>query len=272
MICPCHVMINRDGAGAPKQAGCGSRILQQACCSQHAPVCGLPANPGAEPPDVDDDDDVYGFEEDSDSTENGDGGGLDGVMPGDADHDSEGERGNATPVSGDATPVPRGDATPAPSGSESSDSTSSGEVTPGSGRASADGVDDGAENEEEAEAEVKLDGRRRVGETWPPSSRTSPRKIARIKRRGMHVGWGAVCCCHVDVAEVEAGLRIVCKRQLIDLRDEGRLQIMEWLIEGGNILDDDPESRTKHVKGINPRDLPVQPEEELEAMGLAMWP
>ena len=47
---------------------------------------------------------------------------------------------------------------------------------------------------------------------------------------------------------------------------------MAWLIEGGNILDDDPEARTKHVKGINPRDLPVQPEEELEAMGLAMWP
>ena len=109
---------------------------------------------------------------------------------------------------------------------------------------------------------------------WPAASASSPWTIAKIRRDGVHTGWGATCGLHFNEHEVRAGQRLTCKKtlQFCGMSDEEcRLRIIGWLIEGLGIDDTDADGRTLHLQ-VGPRDLPLLSEVDLERTGVARFP
>ena len=119
----------------------------------------------------------------------------------------------------------------------------------------------------------------RRSERWPPGSSSSPWQLAPIKNHGTQIGWGATCSCHTDIAEVAAGKRLQCKKQVITsagmTHDETRLLAMQWLVKGGMDIEvDHAEGRSQHVfnADMQLRTFEHIEEAELEAMAMTLWP
>jgi type IV secretory pathway VirB10-like protein len=87
------------------------------------------------------------------------------------------------------------------------------------------------------------------GEPWGPF------QLAKVKRHGIHIGWGATCSRHTNAADIN---RLDCKKQTTfgkDLSsDEVLRNLKRWLIRGYDIPVDGEFSRKSHI-AIGVRDI-----------------
>ena len=185
------------------------------------------------------------------------------------------EGGDETPGAGPGAGEEGGDETPGPAEEGGDEAAGAAEV--GGDEAAAAAEEGGDEAAGAGGVEDDRPARELVGDQWPAASATTPWSIAPIRKKGVQIGWGATCACHTNAAEVAAGKKLECKKQLHKSKDmtfeQCRLLVLQWLVRGHTDIEvGDAEGRTKHVRAMQVRKFAPMSEEELTAAALAIWP